>query len=410
MAEFHKGFVFEFGRTAPLTIEGNPVPYKISPGKTSYIATIPPRPEELEGPKTIEESSVSALARRYIDVSDDLVRRQRVTKVHRERLLNGRVKWNQWRRKNPGIRPMLASVDFCALKHPRTNKPLVLDGYDFSYANLCQATLCGLHLKRANFHQAILAKADLSGTHLEGANFCRTDLYETNLESAHLTGANLQAALMVNTNLKKADLRRCKVYGLSAWDLILTDANQKELTVRYRPSSATGSDAEEDVVTDALDVAAFMYTTVNNRNISRILQATGRRWVLLLGRFTEGKDVLTAIAEELRRKHLTPIIFDFPPPDQRDLIETVTLLAGMSALVIVDISYPRSAAMELQAIASNYAVPIVPIIRAPAKEFGTFSALRKFHWVLPMIKYKCKTDLIAQLRKDVIARMAALAG
>jgi uncharacterized protein YjbI with pentapeptide repeats len=400
MAEFHRGFVFERDRTAPLTIEGNPIPFKRAPGGRGFIAMLPPPSR-----KAITGSSISALARRYIDRSDDLVQRQRVTQTHLHELSLGRASWNRWRRQNPDIKPMLAFQD---LRVAFKDEPL--DDYDFSYTNLCQATLRGLELKRANFHQAILAKADLSGAHLEGANFCRTDLYETNLEGAFLTGANLQAALMVNTNLRNADLRRCKVYGLSAWDLALDNADQTPLQVRYRLSSARRSNVpEEEVTIEGLDLAGFMYLTLNNRNISRIFEATGRRWVLLLGRLTRRKSVLTAVAGALKERDFTPIIFDFPPPRQRDLIETVILLAGMSAFVIVEITDPRSTPMELQAIAMNYGVPIVPIMRKGAREFGTFSGLRKFHWVLPTIEYTSTKGLIARLHKDVITPATAAA-
>jgi len=101
-------------------------------------------------------------------------------------------------------------------------------------------------------------------------------------------------------------------------------------------------------------------------------------WLLLLGRFTQRKSVLTALAEAPKQRQLIPIIFDFPPPEQSDLIETVMLLAGMSALVIVEITSPRSTPMELQAIASNYGVTVVPVMKQGAKEFDAFSGLRNF--------------------------------
>ena len=266
----------------------------------------------------------------------------------------------------------------------------------------------GLHLEDANFHQAILARANLSGAHLEGANFCRTDLYETNFKDACLARANLQGVQMVRTRLAGADLQSCKVYGLSAWDLTLDQPPVKqELIVRYRPSCARQPNRDdEEVQVEDLDLAAFMYLTLNNRNISRIIEAAGRKWVLLLGRFTQRKSVLNAIAEALKQRQFTPIIFDFPPPKQRDLIETIMLLAGMSALVIVEITSPRSTPMELQAIAPNYGVPVVPIMKRGTKEFGTFSGLRKFPWVHPTITYDTQEDLIYRL-EEVIRRVIA---
>src|SRR5262252_6174695 len=149
-----------------------------------------------------------------------------------------------------------------------------LDEYDFSYTNFTQSDLSGLSLRRANLHQAILAKANCSGAHFNGANFCRTDLYETDFRGAHFTGANLQGVQLAKTDLRGADLSRCNVYGLSAWDLVI-DQNtmQDQLRVAYQPLG-TGSDVEQVVTVDSLDLAAFIYMTLNNRNISRVFDAT----------------------------------------------------------------------------------------------------------------------------------------
>jgi hypothetical protein len=394
MAEFYKGFVFERDVSAQLTIEGNPVRVERGPRVTV----------KLPSGETINAASVSAVARLYIIRSGDLADRNRLAKKHLQELLKGRAAWNGWRREHPDIKPVLANKNLSVKFKERT-----LAGYDFSYTNLCQARMQGLDLRRANFHQAILAKANLSGAHLEGANFCRTDLYETNFKNAFLARANLQGVQMVRTNLVGADLRGCKVYGLSAWDLKLDEpAVKQQLIVRYRPSYARRPNQDDEVVeVEGLDLAAFMYLTLNNRNISRIIEAAARKWVLLLGRFTHRKSVLKAIAEWLKQRQLTPIIFDFPPPKKRDLVETVMLLAGMSALVIVEITNPRSTPMELQAIVSNYGVPVVPLMKKGAKEFGTFSALRKFPWVHPTITYDTTEELIARLQKNVIGPLTS---
>src|SRR5262249_10097246 len=134
-----------------------------------------------------------------------------------------------------------------------------------------------------------------------------------------------------------AHLLRCKIYGLSAWDLALDKAEQEGLRVRYRPDPS--KEREKEVKVNSLDLAAFMYLTRNKGNISRVIEATGQKWVLLLGRFTGGgKKVLRALERELLKKDLMPIIFDFPPPERRDLIETILLLAGLSRFVIVEIT------------------------------------------------------------------------
>ena len=57
-----------------------------------------------------------------------------------------------------------------------------------------------------------------------------------------------------------------------------------------------------------------------------------------------------------RGRNYIPIVFDFERARKRDLVESTILLAGLSRLVIVDITDPRSTPMELHAIVPNFAV------------------------------------------------------
>jgi len=338
---------------------------------------------------------VKALVRRYVTKTGALKDRKKARKKALDELVKGSALWNEWRRKNSTKPPMLAAVKAGVHFAPRS-----LADYDFSYTNFTGAKLPGMNLRRANFHQAILAGADLSDAHLEGANFCRTDLYKTKFTKAHLKGANLQGVQLAYTDLTGADLRDCTVYGMSAWDLKLKDAKQQGLIIRYQPTTAP-NEKEEVLTVHGLDPAAFMYFALHNRNISTIMNAAGDKWVLILGRFTEDRDVLDKVRDALKKEQFIPIIFDFKRPKQRDLIETIMLLAGMSAFVIVEMSNPRSTPLELQAIASNYGVPIFPIIKKGVKPFAMFSGLRKFRWVSQPVEYT-KNDLIARLRDRVI--------
>jgi uncharacterized protein YjbI with pentapeptide repeats len=392
MAGFCCGFAFEQDVPEPstLTIEGRPVEgfKETRVGGRAYA--------KLPSGGRITAPSVRALVRRYVKRTGALASRNaaRVTALHE---LNKNCKrWNEWRRRHPDVHPMLA----CARSGVDIRRQN-LDCYDFSYANLCEAQLQGVWLRNANFHQAILAGANLSGARLEGANFCRTDLYKTKFTNAHLKGANLQGVQLAYTDLTGADLRDCTVYGMSAWDLKLEETNQQELIIRYQPS--TKRDEKEQVLrVHGLNAAAFMYFALHNPNISTIIDAAADKWVLILGRFTEGRDVLNKVRDALEKDSFIPVIFDFERPKQRDLIETIILLAGMSAFVIVEMSNPRSVALELQVIASSYGVPIFPIIKKGAKPFGMFSGLRKFRWVSRPVEYKTTSDLIARLRNEVI--------
>jgi len=403
MADFHRGFVYERDVSARLTIEGRPIEL-IRPKARRYAARLPC------GEDTVEEDTLDDLVESYVRKSGALANRIRKRNRQTKRLAEGKDAWNKWRLAHPDLHPMFAGADLTKIDLRKTpGHPL--DGYDFSYTNFTEANLSGLSLRRANFHQAILAKANCSEAHLERANFCRTDLYETNFQGAHFKSANLQGVQLAGTDLRGADLSNCKIYGLSAWDLFLdNETKQDQLRVRYQPRG-TGSDAKEEVTVDSLDLAAFIYLTLNNQNISRVFDATGRKWVLLLGRFGERLPLLQRLRRELTKRQYVPIIFDFSQPKDRDLIETVVLLAGMSAFVIVDITDPQSTPMELQAIAPTFGVPIVPIIcsNKSKRAFGTFPAFRKFFWVLKLVRYRTVEGLVECLDSSIIKPAANLA-
>jgi hypothetical protein len=105
---------------------------------------------------------------------------------------------------------------------------------------------------------------------------------------------------------------------------------------------------------------------------------------LILGRFTERKELLDSIATKLRELNYLPIIFDFDRPTDHDLTETVKVLAGLARFVIADITNPRSVPLELQATVPDYMVPFVTILLRGQSAFGMFDDLpRKYHWALP---------------------------
>jgi len=389
MAEFYKGFVFELDVVHRLTIEGNQIDARNrSSGKGVTV--------RLPSGKRIVARTMSDLARLYIDSSGEVERREETRRAHLRILRRGREAWNSWRRRRPEVQPMLAAHDFTVRDSHRS-----LDGYDFSYTNFTEAILTGLSLRRANFHQAILAKANLGRARLQRANFCRTDLYQTNLEGAWLTGANLQGVQFAKTNLTRARLRRCTVYGLSAWDLDLDGADQRGLVIHYE-HAAGGRVVERTVNVNGVDLAAFMYLTLSNKNIARIIEGATQQWVLLLGRFSRDKHVLRALEEALKSRGFIPVIFDFERAPQRDLVETIMLLAGLSRFVVVNITDPQSTPLELQAIAPHFAVPVVPIVKRGTPTFGMFPGLLKFRWVRAPIKYDTADQLIARLDSTVI--------
>jgi uncharacterized protein YjbI with pentapeptide repeats len=294
-------------------------------------------------------------------------------------------------------------------------------GADLRGTNLYEANLIGGHLRRADLsgaylqganlggadlRQASLSGADgrqlsLPGADLRGACLRRALLIEANLTGANLTGAdladaNLERATLVNTTCNKAIFTGCRIHGISVWDLRLEEAQQTNLIIT--PSG------EPDITVDNLEVAQFIYLLLNNQRVRQVIDTITSKVVLILGRFTpERKIVLDALRKELRHHNFTPVLFDFAIPADRDITETITLLARMARFIVADLTDPASIPMELQAIAPDVAVPIRSLVHKDQKPFSMFGTLKKYHWVLPPYRYKSMDELLANLQGEVIA-------
>jgi hypothetical protein len=261
---------------------------------------------------------------------------------HLDRLRQVVDVWNAWRAENPSIRPDLSGAD-----------------------------LYGWDLYRAN-----LSGADLSGATLTGAD---------------LTGANLSGA-----DLSGATLTRCRIYGISAWNVKLSkDTKQQDLVITDQ--------GEPDVTIDNIEVAQFVYLLLHNEKIRDVIDTVTSKVVLILGRFTpERKAVLDAIREELRNRHYVPILFDFDVPAGRDITETVSLLARMARFIIADLTEPSSIPKELEAIVPHLAAPVQPLLEGE-RPYAMFKDYWKYEWVLPVHRYDGLNSLLATLTDKVIA-------
>ena len=103
------------------------------------------------------------------------------------------------------------------------------------------------------------------------------------------------------------------------------------------------------------------------------------------------------------------MVFNFDKPKTKDLTETVRLLANLSHFVIVDITNPRSAPLELQATVPDYMIPFAPILQEGEEPFAMFVDLQnKYDWVLRpviLIRYP-SVDRLIEVLKDKIVRPA----
>jgi hypothetical protein len=235
---------------------------------------------------------------------------------HLEILKQGVDAWNAWRLKEIGIMPDLADADLIGAHLAQADfgsaimlraklAGAILTHTQFPSANLGGADLVGADLRRAALSGAHLAQSKLMSARLDGAVLHHADLTDADLteaclfraqlngakltnatlRSARLDGADLRLATLVNTKMEGANLSGCRVYGISAWRLHLDNATQQ------RDLIITGGD-EPDVAVDNIEVAQFVYLLLNNAKIRDVIDTVGKKGVLLLGRFAEGRIVV----------------------------------------------------------------------------------------------------------------------
>lgn len=282
-----------------------------------------------------------------------------------------------------------------------------LDRADLYGANLREADLEEANLRRADLYRADLSGARLDGADLRGANLWqatlrRADLQGTNLrgadlDKADLDNADLRFAILVQMNLSDANLTGCRIYGISAWDLNLKGAIQRNLAVTQW--------GQPEITIDNIEVGQFIYLLLYNEKIRDVIDTITSKVVLILGRFTqERKSILNALRDELRKRDYLPVLFDFDKPASRDITETVSLLARMARFVIADITEARSIPQELAVITPDLpSVPIQPLLQEGADEYGMFEHFRRYPWVLKEHLYASPQQLIADINERVIA-------
>jgi uncharacterized protein YjbI with pentapeptide repeats len=365
---------------------------------------------------------------------------------HVKLLKKGVKAWKTWRQKNEGGPIDLTGADLSGVDLSGVNLILAdlsgailrtanlyggdltqadLYGVDFSGANLYGANLTGANLTKANLtkaelygallfrarlteanltevylHNANLIGADLHNANLIGANLQGANLSEADLSGATLTGVHFESAQLVGSNLEYTNLEGCRVYGISAWNLKLKGAQQRNLIITRK--------GEPVIEVDNIEVAQFIYLLLNNEKIRDVIDTITSKAVLILGRFTpKRKVILDAIREELRHWNYVPILFDFEQPTSRDLTETISTLAHMARFIIADITDAKSIPQELQTIVPNLpGVPVQPLLQKGAKEYAMFKHFKRYPWVLPVSRYDGVEAVRASLKEIITSAEA----
>jgi uncharacterized protein YjbI with pentapeptide repeats len=326
-------------------------------------------------------------------------------------LASGVLNWNHWRQEHKGWIDLngawLHGIDLQPDQEHLKGHVTRLSGIDLRDAELARATLESCDLSGALLSGSVLVKANLrranlAGADLRDADLYEADLYQANLEGADLSNARLTRARLVEANLAGANLQNSNIYGIAAWDIALNETTVQKNLVITDPSRTW----EPEVAVDDLEVAQFVYLLLNRRKLRNVLETITSKTVLILGRFTpERKAVLEAIAGELRRNKLIPIIFDFERIQNRDFTETIRILAGMSLFVVADLTRPRSVPQELTATIPDYRIPFVPVIQEGEQPYAMLDDFKKYDWLLqPVLAYKSADHLVRAFRPAVIER------
>jgi|WetSurSiteA1Bulk_404760.scaffolds.fasta_scaffold02504_5 hypothetical protein len=321
-------------------------------------------------------------------------------------LLQGIKTWNQWITENSTtfidlIEADLSDVDLSEAKLAGAK----LNRARLSRTSFRQADLSGTDLSEADLSAADLSDADLSKAKLAGAKLNRARLSRTSLRQADLSGtdlsesylreADLSKASLIETNLEGAFIEGCKIYGISAWGLKLTNSLQKDLII---------TPSQPIITVDDLEIAQLVYLLLHNEKIRGVIDTIARKAVLILGRFTpERKAVLDALLKELRNRGYLPVLFDFEKPKSLDMPETIASLAHMARFIIADITDARSIQEILARIVPEISVPVIPLILNSDIEYAMFEQIRRYSWVLEPIRYENQDDLIASLDEKIIA-------
>lgn len=363
--------------------------------------------------------------------------------------------WNRWRRRNPSVVPDLRGVVLNGARLARWDlSGALLDGADLILADLRGADLRSASLRKAKLILTALSHAKAEGADFSGAN-CRhaqfewaicaradfrrmaflagANLTDADLRGARLDGATLAAAILRRTRLDGACLREADLTEVVLDETSLKGSDLRGATIhdafirRVRTDAATDQRGlfvdlhmawdrprgKKLVFTEADDlrVAQFHNIVDEPGAVGKLLAATTRRVVLLLGRFTPArKATLAALARALGTRGKIAIIFDFPAPEQREISDTVRFIAAMSEFMVVDLTDASSVPLELQATVPELMIPVLPIIQTRRRTFAMFSDLqRRYFWVQPTLAYRDKAELVRHVDDALIGRAAQAA-
>jgi len=288
-------------------------------------------------------------------------------------------------------RANLMNVDF---------SEMTLHLVNFSKANLSKTNLCCTSMTNSILIDAIVSNSSLHNAKLNNSNLEGAIFDHSNLNKADFSSVNLTKSRFIESNLDGAIFNNSRIYGISAWNLVISSSTQQRNLIITKEDEPT-------ITTDNIEVAQFIYLLLNNSKIRNIIDTITSKVVLILGRFTsKRKKVLDLIREEFRKHDYLPVIFDFDVPARRDTQETLTTLARLARFIIADITDAKCIPQELVSIVQTLpSVPVLPIMLKGEQPWGMYDHIKRYPWVIDIILYQNSDLLINDIKSNIICTL-----
>lgn len=319
-------------------------------------------------------------------------------------------RWNDWRKLHSRTKPDLRGINLWGARLSEFNlRGAQLEGADLSNVAGWEAQLTDANLEGAWLERAELIGANLNGANLDSARLLGANLTGISAKKATFRNANLSHSVLNGARLQGADLTAANVTGINAWAIEVDEhTTQKDLAVRLLGDLLEDISDDSGLAIEGVGVriqnlqAAHLLHLVTADRTKVIINSLTDLVVLLLGNFSVRQK---AILKDLRRRLVelgyAPVVFDFEV--NRDLIDGVTVLAGLSKFVIADLTKATSTPLESLLITSQFMIPFAPIIRKSQRPFSMFASLQtKYDWVLPTWEYRDRDHLIRNLERRIV--------
>lgn len=329
-----------------------------------------------------------------------------MSKSHEKIILRGASVWNKWQKENKG------SIDF--VKPSWYDSPykggnrLNFSGLYLSNATIYNAFAEGLNLQNSKIIDCIFEEGDFSRANFSNTEFVNTRFNKTILTDAYFDGAsfincNLNRINITNANFCLKEIKETVVYGVSAWDLKTCDEmKQSKLIIErtYGLYSDIIAEGRIPLMADNIELAQFIYYLSNHKKMRDVLNILNAKGILLLGQFKDGGlDRLYKLHDWLKEKNYMPMIFDFDRPVSMDYTETVITMAGLSKIIIADLS-GGSVPQELHATLTNFQKPIIAYSNTGA--YSMFKDLKRKNPYAFDFEYADDSDLFDKMETYLI--------